>query len=48
MEDLCNIFEPFKDVTTYLSAQRYPTLPAVGPLLPEMHKKAESVMEIVQ
>jgi len=39
LEDLCEIMEPFKDATTYLSGENYPTLSALGPLLAQIQKK---------
>ena len=39
LEDLCEILEPFKDATTYLSADQYPSLSALGPLLAQIRKK---------
>ena len=39
LEDLCNILEPFRDATTYLSADQYPSLSALSPLLAQIRKK---------
>ena len=39
LEDLCEIMEPFKDATTYLSGENYPTLSALGPLLTQIQNK---------
>ena len=36
LEDLINVLEPFKDATTYLSSESYPTVSALGPLLSQM------------
>ena len=38
LEDLCNILEPFKDATTSLSADQYPSLSALSPLLAQIRK----------
>ena len=32
LQDLSEILEPFKDATTYLSADKYPSLSTLGPL----------------
>ena len=42
MEDFCEVLEPFKDVTNYLSADKYPILAALGPLFVVIKKKLES------
>ena len=42
LEDLCELLEPFKDATTYLSASQYPSLSAPGPLLAQIRKKLVS------
>lgn len=39
LEDLCEILEPFKDATIYLSADQYPSISALGPLLAQIRKK---------
>ena len=32
LEDVAEVLEPYKDVTTYLSSESYPTISALGPL----------------
>ena len=32
LEDITELLEPFKDATTYLSAELYPTISSLGPL----------------
>ena len=39
LQDLCEILEPFKDATTYLSADQYPSLSTLGPLLAQIRLK---------
>ena len=39
MQDLCEILEPFKDATAYLSADQYPSLSTLGPLLAQIRLK---------
>ena len=39
LKDLCEILEPFKGATTYLSADQYPSLSALGSLLAQIRKK---------
>ena len=41
LEDLCQVLEPFKDATVYLSASRCPTLSVVGPVLHKIQKNLE-------
>lgn len=36
LQDLCEILEPFKDATAYLSADQYPSLSTLGPLLAQI------------
>ena len=45
LEDLIDLLKPFKEATTYLSSQNYPTLSAIGPLLHEMQKKLTLVID---
>lgn len=39
LQDLCEILEPFKDATAYLSADQYPSLSTLGPLLAQIRLK---------
>ena len=39
IEDLLDVLKPFKDATTYLSSQSYPTLSVLGPLMVKMKDK---------
>jgi len=41
LEDIGDVFEPFKVATDYLSGEKYPTISAVGPLLSEIKSKTE-------
>jgi len=41
LEDLCQVLEPFKDTTVYLSASRYPTLSVLSPVLYKIQKNLE-------
>jgi len=41
LEDIGDVFEPFKVATEYLSGEKYPTTSAVGPLLSEIKSKIE-------
>ena len=41
LEDLCKVLVPFKDVTTYLSASRYPTLSVLWSVLHKILKNLE-------
>lgn len=41
IEDLLEVLQPFKDATTYLSSENYPTLSVLGPLVVQMKKKVE-------
>jgi len=38
---LCQVLEPVKDTTVYLSASRYPTLSVLGPVLDKIRKNLE-------
>ena len=42
LEDLADLLSPFKQVTEYLSGEKYPTLSAVGPLLSGIKAKIET------
>ena len=42
MEELCEVLEPFKDVTKYLSVDKFPILTALGPLFAKLKKKLET------
>ena len=39
IEDLLDVLKPFKETTTYLSSQSYPTLSVLGPLMVKMKDK---------
>ena len=39
LEDITELLEPYKDVTTYLSAESYPTISALGPLFAAVQAK---------
>lgn len=39
IEDLLDVLKPFKETTTYLSPQTYPTLSVLGPLMVKMKDK---------
>ena len=39
LENLCKILETFKDATSHLSADQYPSLSALGSLLAQIWKK---------
>ena len=39
LEDITELLEPYKDVTTYLSAESYPTISALGPLFAAIQAK---------
>ena len=39
LEDIIELLEPYKDVTTYLSAESYPTISALGPLFAAVRAK---------
>ena len=41
LEDIGDVFEPFKVATEYLSGEQYPTISAVGSLLSEIKFKIE-------
>ena len=42
LEDLADLLSPFKQVTEYLSGEKYPTISAVGPLLSGIKVKIET------
>ena len=39
LEDVAEVLEPYKDVTTYLSSESYPTISALGPLYKAIQDK---------
>lgn len=39
LEDIAELLEPYKDVTTYLSAEPFPTISALGPLFAAIRAK---------
>ena len=39
LEDIAELLEPYKDVTTYLSAESFPTISALGPLFAAVETK---------
>ena len=39
LEDITELHEPYKDVATYLSAESYPTISALGPLCTAVQTK---------
>ena len=39
LEDIADLLEPYKDATTYLSSESYPTISALGPLFTEIRSK---------
>lgn len=41
LEVLVNVLEQFKDATTYLSSESYPTISALGPLLSQMKEAVQ-------
>ena len=41
LEDLADLPSPFKQASEYLSGEKYPTISAVGPLLPAINAKIE-------
>ena len=42
LEDIADLLEPYKDATTYLSSESYPTISALGPLFNEIRSKVIS------
>ena len=42
LEDIADFLEPYKDATTYLSSESYPTISALGPLFNEIRSKVIS------
>ena len=39
LEDIADLPEPYKDATTYLSSESYPTISALGPLFTKIRSK---------